>query len=78
MDPDGDRGIATRALARSQGAELASGELMLDEFEAEVKSPGKTRVTVRLDTEAPLARQHFHEWLADLRTRKGGRAVLVA
>jgi hypothetical protein len=56
-------------VTRREEEKFARTELTLDEFEAEVKSSGKKRITVRLDAETPLAKRHFHQWLADVRAR---------
>lgn len=56
---------------------LVATALTLDEFEREFLAPGAGRVTVRLETETPLAKQHFDDWWAALNARHapGGGAA---
>ncbi len=56
-------------IAISQEDELTRKDLTLDEFEGELGSPERKRVTVRLHVQTSAARQDFDRWLADMRTR---------
>jgi hypothetical protein len=51
----------------SKEDEFALKELNLDEFETELSSPGRKRITVRLEAQTPAVRQHFDRWLAKMR-----------
>lgn len=57
------------SLGPQDEAQLARMEMTLDEFEADMRSAGRKRITVRLVVETSDARQHFDLWLTDLRSR---------
>jgi hypothetical protein len=48
---------------------FAFEELNLDEFEAELRIPGKKRIMLRLEALAPESRESFNHWLAAARAR---------
>ena len=52
---------------------LARMDMTLDEFEAELRSPGRKRMTVRLAVETAAAKRHFDHWLAEMRSRHPGK-----
>ena len=56
-------------LRTSQEYELTRRELTLDEFEAELRSPGPKEVRVRLYVETPDVKQDFDQWLGEMRAR---------
>ncbi len=69
--------IVERALGpvrTSQEDELARTELTLDEFAAELRSPGRKRVNVRLSVQTPGVRQDFDRWLGEMRARHPWKA----
>lgn len=68
MDPRNGHRACTGANC-SQEDELTRKDLTLDEFEGELGSPERKRVTVRFHVQTSAARQDFDWWLADMRTR---------
>lgn len=56
-------------LRTSQEDELTRSELTLDEFEAELRSPGSKQVSVRLYVETSDVKQDFDRWLHEMRVR---------
>jgi hypothetical protein len=61
-------------LRTSQEDELTRRELTLDEFEAELRSPGRKRVSVRLYVETSDVKQDFDQWLREMRARHPWKA----
>lgn len=61
-------------LRTSQEDELTRRELTLDEFAAELRSPGRKRVSVRLSVQTPGVRQDFDRWLGEMRARHPWKA----
>ncbi len=49
--------------------QLAFAELTLDEFEEELGSPGRKRITVRLHVQTPEIRDAFDRWLSEMQAR---------
>lgn len=49
--------------------ELTRSELTLDEFEAELRFPGRKRVSVRLYVETSDVKQEFDRLLGEMRAR---------
>ena len=54
---------------------LKRRDLTLDEFEEELRDPMMKRVAVRLATESAAAREHFDQWLAEMRTHHPRRSL---
>jgi hypothetical protein len=61
-------------LPTSKEDELTRRDLTLDEFEAELGSPGRKRVSVRLYVETSAVRQDFDRWLVDMQARHPRKA----
>lgn len=55
-------------LPTSQEFELTPRGLTLDEFEAELRSPGPKGISVRLHVETSAVRQDFDRWLLEMQT----------
>lgn len=53
----------------SEEDELAYTELTLDEFDKELRAPGRKRVSVRLHVETAAIREEFNRWLGEMRAR---------
>lgn len=49
--------------------QLAFAELTLDEFEEELRGPGRKRITVRLHVQTPEIRDAFDRWLVEMQAR---------
>jgi hypothetical protein len=53
----------------SEENKMSPTELTLDEFDAELRSVGRKKITVRVDTQTTVVKQDFDDWLADMRAR---------
>lgn len=65
-------------VSMSDENKMAFTELTLDEFEIELRTVGRTKITVRVDTQTWAVKQDFDYWLAEMRARHPWKAQAVA